>query len=106
VTLASGTAAASCGSAFCTVNTNWTTESALIGTGSVLDLRFEHIDQDHLRSGSESVSEGEAGEQHHQELETINRNYLLTFSHSFKSPCTSTGTRPSWSTGRSPISAM
>lgn len=78
--------AASCGSAFCSVNTSWTTESALIGTGSVLDLRIEYIDQDQLRSGSSSVTEDEAGERHHQELETINRNYLLTFSHSFGSP--------------------
>jgi hypothetical protein len=83
--LASGPVAASCGSAFCSVNTGWTTESALIGTGSVLDLRFEYIDQDHLRSGSGSATEDEAGEQHHEELETINRNSLVTFSHSFKS---------------------
>ena len=78
--------AASCGSSFCSVNTGWTTESALIGTGSVLDLRFEYIDQDHLRSGSRSVTADEAGEQHHEELETINRNFLLTFSHSFEPP--------------------
>ena len=82
----SAPAAASCGAAFCSVNTGWTTESALIGTGSVLDLRFEYIDQDHLRSGSRSATEEEAGGQHHEELETVNRNYLLTYSHSFQSP--------------------
>lgn len=84
--LVSAPVAASCGAAFCSVNTGWTTESALIGTGSVLDLRFEYIDQDHLRSGSRSASEDEAGGQHHEELETVNRNYLLTFSHSLKPP--------------------
>ena len=78
-------ATASCGSAFCSVNTNWTTESALIGAGSVLDLRFEYLDQDHLRSGTHSAEVGES-EEDHEELETINRNYLLTFSHSFNSP--------------------
>ena len=38
-------ATASCGSAFCTVNSNWTSESAATESGSVFDLRYEYINQ-------------------------------------------------------------
>ena len=49
-------AVASCGTAFCTVNSNWTTESASTESGSVFDLRYESINQNHLRSGNRKVA--------------------------------------------------
>ena len=77
-----GEAAASCGSAFCMVNTNWNVESAWIEPGARVDLRFEYIDQDQPRAGSRKVGVGEIP-QHHDEIRTINRNWLGTFDYTF-----------------------
>lgn len=41
-----GTAHASCGSAFCNVNTNWSLQGVWTQAGAHVDLRFEYIDQD------------------------------------------------------------
>lgn len=78
------TASASCGSAFCTVNSNWTAETAATEIGDTLDFRFEYIDQDQLRSGSSRVSAGEFPEEH-DEVSTQNRNLLARYSHTFNS---------------------
>lgn len=72
-------AAASCGSAFCTVNTDWDTQSPWQNDATRLDLRMETIHQDQARSGSDKVT----GMGHHQEVETTNRNLLLGLSHAF-----------------------
>jgi hypothetical protein len=77
-------AVASCGSAFCTVNSNWTSESAMIESGSVFDLRYEYINQDQPRAGSDKVAVGQIPH-HHDEVFTRNRNLLATYSHSFDS---------------------
>jgi hypothetical protein len=77
-------AVASCGSAFCTVNSNWTSESAMIESGSVFDLRYEYINQDQPRAGSDKVAVGQIPH-HHDEVFTRNRNLLATYSHSFNS---------------------
>ena len=77
-----GEAAASCGSAFCMVNTNWNVEGAWIEPGARVDLRFEYIDQDQPRAGSRKVGVGEIP-QHHDEIRTINRNWLGTFDYTF-----------------------
>ena len=77
-----GIALASCGSAFCTVNTNWTTQSALAEAGSSFDLHYESIDQDQLFSGGHKVAAGQVPH-HHDELETVNRNLMATYSHGF-----------------------
>ena len=77
-------ATASCGSAFCTVNSNWTTESALIEPGASLDLRYEYIRQDQPRSGNTNVSVGQIPH-HHDEVSTVNRNLLATYSYNFNS---------------------
>ena len=45
--------------------------------GLRLDLRYEFIDQDQPRHGSNKVGVGELS-QHHDEVRTINRNWLAT----------------------------
>ena len=77
-----GEAAASCGTAFCMVNTNWNVEGAWIEPGARLDLRFEYIDQDQPRAGSRKVGVGELP-QDHDEIRTINRNWIGTFDYTF-----------------------
>jgi Putative MetA-pathway of phenol degradation len=70
-------AAANCGSTFCTLNTDWDIQSINTKQGLRLDLRAEYIKQDQLRSGSHKTNP--AGEvDTHDELRTINRNYLAT----------------------------
>jgi hypothetical protein len=75
---------ASCGSAFCTVNTNWTSESAMTSAGSSLDLRYEYIKQDQPRSGTDKVAVGQISH-HHDEVETLNRNLVATYNRTFES---------------------
>jgi hypothetical protein len=75
---------ASCGAAFCTVNTNWTSENAMINAGSSFDLRYEYIKQDQPRSGTEKVAVGQIGH-HHDEVQTINRNLVATYNRTFES---------------------
>lgn len=75
-------AAASCGAAFCTVNTNWTSQSALVEAGSSFDLRYEYIDQDQPFSGSDKIAVGQV-KHHHDEVSTLNRNVVATYSRSF-----------------------
>jgi hypothetical protein len=45
-------------------------------------LRFEYIDQDQPRAGSRRVGVGEI-RQHHDEIRTINRNWLATYDYTF-----------------------
>jgi hypothetical protein len=77
-----GEAAASCGSAFCMVNTNWNVEGAWIEPGARVDLRFEYIDQDQPRAGSRKVGVGELP-QDHDEIRTVNRNWIGTYGYTF-----------------------
>ena len=75
-------AAASCGSAFCTLNTDWDTQAPWQDDATRLDLRMEYIHQDQLRSGTDkAMASGEAGE--HDELTTRNRNLVASLSHAF-----------------------
>jgi hypothetical protein len=73
---------ASCGSAFCTVNTAWDVQGAWTESGTRLDLRYEYIDQDQPRAGSDKVSVGQIP-RHHDEARTVNRNWIGTLDHSF-----------------------
>lgn len=73
---------ASCGSAFCTVNSNWTTEGAATEAGSVFDLRYEYINQNQPRTGTTNVGVGQIPHDH-DEVSTGNRNFLATYSHNF-----------------------
>jgi hypothetical protein len=75
-------ASASCGAAYCTVNTNWTTQSALIEAGSSFDLRYEFIDQDQPLAGGDKIAVGQIPH-HHDEVSTLNRNVVATYSRSF-----------------------
>lgn len=66
---------ASCGSAFCTVNTSWDVQSAFAEPGAKFDLRYDYIRQDQLRSGTDKTSLG-AGDA--TEKRTVNRNLVAT----------------------------
>src|SRR5216684_5249646 len=76
--VAAGTAQASCGSAFCVLNTNWATQGVAAEPGTArLDMRFEFVDQKHLQSGTKRISQAEDTADT-TELRTINRNLLTT----------------------------
>jgi hypothetical protein len=75
---------ASCGSAFCTVNSDWTSETAIVEPGGTLDLRYEYINQDQPRTGTRNVGVGEIP-MHHDEVSTSNRNVLLSYSYTLDS---------------------
>ena len=68
-------ASASCGSAFCTINTSWDAHGAWLEPGARLDLRYESIRQDQPRSGKTDVGVGQVP-RHHDEVLTVNRNLL------------------------------
>jgi len=70
-------AQASCGSSFCTVNTNWNMQGVAVEQGWRLDLRGEYIDQDQPWAGSDEVAVGQFPS-HHDEVETKNRNLIAT----------------------------
>lgn len=70
-------ALASCGQAFCSINTNWHAQGVWTEPGWRLDLQYQFIDQDQLRSGTHEVSPGEVA-RHHDEVRTINRNWVGT----------------------------
>lgn len=75
-------ASASCGSAFCTINTDWDTQAPWQNDATRLDLRMETIHQDQLRLGENKIPlSGEVGE--HDEIKTINRNLIASLSHAF-----------------------
>jgi len=68
---------ASCGAAFCSVNTQWETQGVWAQPGWRLGLRYEYLDQDQLRSGSHKVDpSGTPGDT--DELDTLNRNWLVS----------------------------
>jgi hypothetical protein len=75
-------AAASCGTAFCMVNTSWNVQGVWTEPGLRVDLRFEYIDQDQPRAGSRKVGVGEISH-HHDEVRTVNRNWLATADYAF-----------------------
>jgi predicted porin len=73
------TARASCGSSFCSVNTQWESQGVWSEPGWRLGLRYEYLDQNQLRSGSDKVEpEGVPGDQTTDELDTLNRNWLVS----------------------------
>jgi hypothetical protein len=81
-TLIPACASASCGAAFCTVNTNWTTQSALTAPGSAFDVHYEYIYQDQPMTGGDKIAVGQI-RHHHDEVSTVNRNLVATYSHGF-----------------------
>lgn len=77
-------AQASCGSAFCSINTDWGAGTTGLAEGSTLDVRYEHIRQDQPRTGTRKIGVGEIPG-HHDEVSTRNRNLVATYSHTFAS---------------------
>lgn len=77
-------AQASCGSAFCSINTDWGASTTGFAEGGTLDLRYERIRQDQPRSGSRRVAVGEIP-QHHDEVRTLNQNLVATYSQTLAS---------------------
>src|SRR3954471_589550 len=73
---------ASCGSAFCMVNTGWGAQGAWTEPGTRFDLRYEYINQDQPMSGTDKVSVGQIP-RHHDEVSTKNQNLIGTLDHSF-----------------------
>jgi len=78
IALSASAADASCGAAYCLLNTNWTTQGVWTEPGVRLDLRYEYIDQDQVRSGTGKATADEIADEHHREVETVNRNLLAT----------------------------
>ena len=70
-------AAASCGAAFCLVNTDWSSQGGFTDPGVRLDLRHEFIDLDRPTSGARRIGVGEIP-RHHDEVETRNRNWIAS----------------------------
>jgi hypothetical protein len=75
-------ASASCGSAFCVVNTQWDAQGMNAEAGRfTLDLRYETIRQDQLRRGSHDIQPADVtGDV--AELKTLNRNLLTNLDYS------------------------
>jgi hypothetical protein len=89
-----GIAHASCGSAFCVLNTNWSTQGVASEPGTArLDLRYEFIDQKQLRSGSRQISAAEDTADT-AELRTINRNLLGTLDYALSKRWTVSASAP------------
>ncbi|HEX2198128.1 MAG TPA: hypothetical protein VHG88_05850, partial [Burkholderiales bacterium] len=64
------------------VNTSWNVQGVGTEPGERFDLRFEYIDQDQPRAGSGKVGVGEI-RKHHDEVRTVNRNWLATYDYTF-----------------------
>jgi hypothetical protein len=73
-------AQASCGSAFCILNTNWSIQGVWVEPGARLDLRYEYVNQDELL---ESKKTSGATAEDHREQNTVNNNLQLTFDYAF-----------------------
>lgn len=73
---------ASCGSAFCVINTDWTTQGMKDDVNQVkIEVRTEFIDQSSLRRGSHGIDRSQDSEDT-LETKTINRNVLTTIDYS------------------------
>lgn len=82
VWLIAGASQATCGAAFCTVDTNWSVQGAWTEPGARFDLRYEYINQDQPRSGSDRVAIGQIARDH-DEMKTVNRNWIANFDYAF-----------------------
>lgn len=71
-------AMASCGAAFCSLNSGLEAQDIGSNQGALFDLRYEHILQNQPRSGDSRLAVGEVP-QHHDEVKTLNNNLVATF---------------------------
>lgn len=79
-----GPAAASCGSAFCSLHGEWDTQGVWLEPGARFDLRYEYINQDQPRAGRDKKAVGEI-RKHHDEVRTLNRNVFANLDYTFSS---------------------
>lgn len=79
---AAANANAGCGAAFCSLNADWNIQGAWLESGGRFDLRYEFIDQDQPRAGTQKVSVGQIP-QDHDEVQTINRNIVAGYDYTF-----------------------
>jgi len=80
--LITGPAAASCGATFCTLSNDWRALGVWNEPGVQADLRYDFIDQDQPRAGSQRVSLGQVPRLE-DEVRTLNHNVLLDLSYNF-----------------------
>jgi hypothetical protein len=73
---ASPSARASCGAAFCSLNTQWDAQGVWTDSGWRVDLRYEYIDQNQLRSGRNETEPAGVPDTH-DEIRTLSRNLLV-----------------------------
>ena len=73
---------ATCGAAFCAINTSWDTHGAWAEQGLRLDLRHERIEQNQPMMGRTKVLVGEFPRDH-DEVRTSNRNWLANLDYTF-----------------------
>ena len=72
---------ASCGGAFCNINTDWDVHGVPTGKGIRLDLRGEYVKADDIRNGSRKVAKTDELDEEN-EIRTINRNFIATLDYS------------------------
>ena len=80
--LACATVQASCGSAFCSINTNWD-EHSLGHQGWSADLRYSYSHADKLRSGSDTITADTTAAGEVENLGTYNRTTTATMDYSY-----------------------
>ena len=64
------------------VDTQWSMQGVTASAGTRLDLRYEYINQERLQSGRSRAGVGEIPRDH-DEVSTLNRNFVGTLDHSF-----------------------
>lgn len=75
-------ARASCGAAFCTIDTQWDAQAGRTSPGWSGDLRYEFVDLDQPRTGRRRLRVGEIA-RHHDEVRSLNRNLLASVDYTF-----------------------
>src|SRR2546422_563677 len=70
-------AAASCGSAFCMLDTQWSMHGVNVTPGTRFDLHYEYINQNRVQNGRTRIGVGEIPRDH-DEVQTVNRNFIGT----------------------------
>ena len=73
---------ASCGAAFCLVNTDWGSQGVWTEPGVRADVRYEYIDLDQPRNGRDRVGVGQIPRDH-DEVQTVNRNVVTAIDYGF-----------------------
>lgn len=86
-------AGASCGSAFCMVDTQWSMQGVNVAPGTRFDLHYEYINQDRVQNGRRRIGVGEIPRDH-DEVQTVNRNFIGTLDRNFDANWGITATLP------------